>query len=52
MELKKNLRKKDGTWKLHQEQTGFMEGYGTEINIYKMLKKIEELKTNNNKDKK
>ncbi len=29
-----------------------MEGFGTEINIYKMLKKIEELKTNKSKKKK
>ncbi len=29
-----------------------MEGYGTEINIYKMIRKIEELKTNKNQTKK
>ena len=29
-----------------------MEGYGTEINIYKMIKKIDEYRNNENEHKK
>ena len=39
--LKEQLWNKEKKWKLHHQQTGFMEGQGTELNIYRLLKKVD-----------
>ena len=47
-ELKNNMWNKEGQWKLNQQQTGFMEGQGTEINIYRLLNQLNKLQLNEN----
>ena len=38
----------EGQWKLNPQQTGFMEGQGTEINIYRLLNQLNKLQLNEN----
>ena len=38
----------EGQWKLNPQQIGFMEGQGTEINIYRLLNQLNKLQLNEN----